>query len=95
MESVKGFKSKCSLGTIKRRREPARADNLSALKNHPVLPTVTEIDGNVMDARCVKNAEFFRTSRWKSARSAAMAKLDTKAKILKSSRGEKLTIPEL
>ena len=44
-----------------------------------VHPTVTEIDGNVMDSRCVDDAEVLGASGRKCTWSAAMPKLDTKA----------------
>jgi hypothetical protein len=61
----------------------------------PIRPTATEIDGNVMDTRCVKDAKVFRTNRWERARSTAMSKLDTKTKALKGDRDKKTTIPLL
>ena len=95
MEHVKTFKSKRRLGPIKRRREPTSAKELSALVDAPVHPTVTEIDGDGMDTRCVNDAKGFMTRRRKRAWSATMPKLDTKANTLKCNDGEKMTIPHL
>ena len=61
MERVKAVESKRGLGPIERSREPAGTQNLSALMNDPVHPTVTEVQGDIMDSGCVEDAEVRRT----------------------------------
>lgn len=95
VECVEAFKSESGLQSINRRRKPTSAQKLSVLVDDPIRPTATEIDGDVMDIRCVKDAKVFRTNRWERAWSTAMSKLDTKTKLLEGDHGKKATIPLL
>jgi hypothetical protein len=63
--------------------------------NGPVRPTVTEVDGDIMDFGCVEDAEVSRTGGWKRTRSTAVPQLDTKTETLKGNRSEKKAIPNL
>jgi len=95
MERVEAVEGERSHGSIKRSRKPAGAQNLSALMDDPVRPTVTEVDSDVMNSGCVENAEVSRTGGWKRTRSTAVPQLDTKTETLKGNRSEKKAIPNL
>ena len=78
MECVEAVECENCFQLIEHGREPASMQKLSALMDEPVCATITEINGDVMDSRCVENAEFFRASGWEWTWSTAMPKLDTK-----------------
>lgn len=95
MECVEAVESECCVRPIECSWEPAGAQKLSALVDDPVRPTVTEIDGEVMDSGCVEYAESGGTYRWKRTWSAPMPELDTETKTLKGYRSEETAIPNL
>lgn len=95
MKCVEAVKTEGCLRAIESRGKPAGAQKLSVLMDEPVHPTVTEIDRNVMNSRCVENTEVCRTRGWKRTWRAAVPELDTETEVLKAVRNKKPAVPNL
>lgn len=95
MKKVEAVETEHSLRAIKGSRKPAGAQKLCALMDDPVRTTVTEIDRNIMDSRCVEDAEVCRTRGRKRARRTTVPELDTETEALKGNHSKETAVPNL
>ena len=95
MKRVETVECKSSLRPREGSREPASTHELSATVNDAIRLAITEIDRNIMNSCCIEKAEVGRPRRWARAWGTAVAKLNTKAKALKTNGVEKQGVPIL
>ena len=95
MEEIETRKGEHGPRAIKRRGEPASTQNLDPMRNEAVLPAITIVDRNAMDAGCVENAEPNGTRCGIHTFPSSMTKLDNKSKVLQRYFLEKGAVPFL